>query len=192
MKRFIFSLALLTFCVFGVQAQTTTGGVGLKAGLNLANIGGGDLATSGKTRTGFHVGLMGAFGMAPGVIIQPELQLSLQGEGVRDAFEPLHLTYIHVPVMAKVMLGEVFNLQFGPYGSFRVGDARGGDTTLRESWNSFDAGVGLGLGVGGATGFTVDARYLYGLTAINDDPSFEGAGNRLLQLSVGYFFGGRQ
>jgi hypothetical protein len=189
MKRFIFSLALLTFCVFGVQAQQ--GGVGLKAGLNLANIGGGDLS-SGKTRTGFHVGLMGGFGMAPGVIIQPEVQFSLQGEGVRDAGEELHLTYIHIPVMAKVMLGEVFNLQFGPYGSFRVGDARGGDVGIRESWNSFDAGVGLGLGVGGATGFTVDARYLYGLTAVNTDPSFEGAGNRLLQLSVGYFLGGRR
>ncbi|EMR00673.1 porin family protein [Cesiribacter andamanensis] len=189
MKRFIFSLALLTFCVFGVQAQTA--GVGLKAGLNLANIGGGDLS-SGKTRTGIHAGLMGAFGLAPGVFLQPELQFSMQGEGVRDTDEELHLTYIHIPVMAKVMLGEVFNLQFGPYGSFRVGDVKGGDATLRESWNSFDAGVGLGLGVGDASGFTVDARYLYGLTSVNDAQKFEGAGNRLLQLSVGYFFGGNR
>ncbi|AHM60837.1 hypothetical protein D770_12915 [Flammeovirgaceae bacterium 311] len=188
MKRFIFTLAMLTFCVFGAQAQT--GGVGLKAGVNLANIGGGDLLTSSKTRTGYHIGLMGAFGAAPGVIIQPELQFSLQGAGERDAFDPLHLTYIHIPVMAKVMLGEVFNLQFGPYGSFRVGDARGGDATLREAYNSFDAGVGLGLGYGAASGITVDARYLYGLTAVSDDPQFEGAGNRLLQLSLGYFFGG--
>jgi hypothetical protein len=190
MKRFIFSLVLLTFCVFGVQAQT--GGVGLKAGVNLASIGGKNY-TNAKTRTGYHFGVMGAFGVAPGVLIQPELQFSLQGEGVRDANEPLHLTYIHVPVMAKVMLGEFFNLQFGPYGSFRVGDARGGDVGIREAYRSFDAGVGLGLGFGGARGITVDARYLYGLTSAIDssDPQFEGAGNRLLQLSLGYYFGSR-
>lgn len=188
MKRFIFSLTLLTFCVFAAQAQT--GGVGLKAGVNLASIGGKNY--NAKTRAGYHFGLMGAVGIAPGVLLQPELQFSLQGEGVKDAGEALHLTYLHIPVMAKVALGDpkLFNIQFGPYGSFRVGTPKGGDVGIRESINSFDAGVGLGLGFGGAKGLTVDARYLYGLTAASNDPQFEGAGNRLLQLSLGYFFGG--
>ncbi len=188
MKKIYITLFLLLCVMVSVNAQRSTG-FGLKAGLNLASIDGPDLDDP-EMRIGYHLGALVSTRIAPGVMLQPEILFSVHGEGDRGG-ERLNLSALHIPIMAKVMLGPAFNLQFGPYSGVLLG-AKRGSVDLKKSYNTLEFGVGLGLGYVFQSRYTFDARYMYGLTNIIDQdvtPN-NNAGNRIVQLSLGFLLGG--
>jgi hypothetical protein len=196
MRRIFFTLTFLVFfIVAGAFAQTK---VGLKAGVNLATIDGKNVDDS-EFVLGYVVGGMLNAPIAPGVSLQPELLFTLKGTGDTGTADNLTLMYLELPLMAKVMLGDAFSLQFGPYAGVLINSKKGNDT-WEDILNNFDGGVGLGLGYNFAQRFTLDLRYMYGLTQVYEDElpanvnipdaiRDDEGGNRVLQLSIGYLLG---
>lgn len=192
MKKLYITLSILLCLAMAANAQRATG-FGLKGGLNLAAIDGPDVSDA-EMRIGYHLGALVSTRIAPGVMLQPEILFSLHGEGDRGG-EALSLHALHIPIMAKVMLGPAFNLQFGPYSGVLLG-AKRGSADMKSNINTLEFGVGLGLGYVFRSRYTFDARYMYGLTKTFDDdyhPNFlagNNAGNRIVQLSLGFLLGG--
>ena len=199
MKKIFFTLTILaSFLAAGAaQAQTR---IGLKAGPQIATIDGKNVDDS-EFVWGYNVGGMLRTTIAPGVFLQPELLFVLKGTGDTNTPDNLTMSYVEVPIMAKVMLGEAFNLQFGPYASLLINSKKGHDNR-GDYLNNFDYGVGLGLGYTFIDRITLDLRYMYGLNEVYEDDiknaldlpqevKDDEGGNRVLQLSIGYLIGNR-
>ena len=189
MKKLLFTFLLVPALFLSAQAQRA--GVGLKAGVNMSSINGPDVSNA-EARVGYNIGVLANFPLVAGVSLQPEFQVSLQGEGDRGQGDNMGLLYLNIPLMAKVMLGDAFYLQFGPYAGILL-NAKQGDNDLKKSFNTFDGGVGLGLGYHFAGPLFADLRYLYGLTTPYDgvDRLDLDGGNRVIQLTLGFVLGGR-
>lgn len=189
MKKIYLTILVVLFLLPGVHAQNGSG-FGLKAGVNIAALDGADV-NDPEPRLGYHLGVLVSTRMFPSVYLQPELQLSLQGEADRGPGGALNLLYLNAPIMAKVMLGPAFNLQFGPYAAVLL-NAQQGEADVKSLTNSFDFGAGLGVGYLHAGRWTLDARYQYGLMRVVDKDvnPFNKVGNRVVQLSVGFLLGG--
>ena len=104
------------------QAQMGDSRFGVKGGVNLSNFNRGDVGTQ-NMRIGFNLGLFTELAVGENFSIQPELLLSTKGNratygqsgGVADIVGvegdvKTNLTYIDIPVLAKVTIGEVLNI----------------------------------------------------------------------------------
>lgn len=149
-----------------VHAQ---GGVAIKGGFSYGNVSNrGVLPGNLDTRTGFAVGL--AVGSA-----RPLLSFGLEGlyaqRGVHSDSAPdsRHLDYIDVPAYLRVTLPTPGLAPFayvGPQVSFEVRCRAGGspcpDTNRPKT--STAAVIGAGVRLGQTSAFSVEGRYIYGLT----------------------------
>jgi hypothetical protein len=160
--------------VVGVQAAALAQpAVGIKAGASFGNISNkGVLPGSLKNRTGFAGGIyLGSSGM---------LGIGLEGlyaQRGAESDDPLataetRLDYIDVPVYLKVKIPTPAIKPFiyaGPQVSYEVKCRTGagldcGDysTTGRKRWD-YAGIIGAGIRFGGAVGFGIEGRYVYGL-----------------------------
>jgi hypothetical protein len=212
--------ALLLSAAGAGYAQTTGLQVGLKAGLSGAVLD-GTINDGASFRTGGHAGVFLRWRPSTRVALQPEVVLSQQGSS-NKVFLPgssvilenkTKLTYLNIPVLLKVYLGNVVNLQFGPQFGVLLGARRAGqvgysdiggvktyrvaDLDQKELYKG-DIGLCGGLGVDLDNGLLLAARLNYGLTNI-DKPGKEirkqlglgGLHNRVIEASIGYAFGGK-
>jgi hypothetical protein len=171
--------------------------VGLKGGLNLASINTDDPAASYEATTGYHLGAYAlikvlSFG------IQPEVLYSVKGaageridiSGVKSDFSQ-DLVYLEFPIMAKFYLPLGLNVQAGPqFGTLISAEGKiensGGTTTIsKDSYKNSDISAAIGAGWDMPFGLNVSARYVIGLSDVNDGNGEE-AKNRTFQLSVGF------
>jgi hypothetical protein len=173
MKKVLFTV--FAVCIMFAASAQFKGG--LKAGANLANLGGDVEGTD--MLFGFHVGLYGQFGLSDALTLQPEVLY--YGAGAKDEDTDLKLNYLAIPVMFKYGLGEQFNIQAGP----QLGLLLSTDPSeIKDFLKGTD--FGLNFGVGGTFGkFSADARYSLGLANINDDDSGD-IKNNVIQISLGY------
>lgn len=160
--------------VVGVQAAALAQpAVGIKAGASFGNISNkGVLPGSLKNRTGFAGGIyLGSSGM---------LGIGLEGlyaQRGAESDDPLataetRLDYIDVPVYLKVKIPTPAIKPFiyaGPQVSYEVKCRTGagldcGDysSTGRKRWD-YAGVIGAGIRFGGAVGFGIEGRYVYGL-----------------------------
>ena len=137
MKRIFLVTTLLFLGFFSAQAQFT---VGLKAGLNYANIT-GKLGTTPEydrdRKLGFNAGFIANFEATNILSVQPEILYSTKGYKVEDSQTKDDLTtditvnskfnYIDLPVMVQVHSGQ-FYVEAGPQVSFLVNQ----ETKTRE------------------------------------------------------------
>lgn len=195
MKKLLFGAALILAAV-AVNAQAKVE-LGLKGGLNLANINTDDPLASYNTRTGYHAGLYALVKVA-NIGIQPELLYSVRGTelstsiaGAKQEFKQ-DFVYMDIPVMLKLYTVAGINIQAGPqFGLLmsvdgKVSDGNGGTTTLsKDSYKDADVSAALGLGWDAPFGLNFTARYVLGLSDVNDGSGDE-AKNRTFQVSLGY------
>jgi hypothetical protein len=174
MKKIL--LTVFAAClVFAASAQFKGG---IKAGANLANIGGDDAGDTDMLFA-FHVGVYGQFALSDALTLQPELLY--YGAGAKSGDSELKITYISIPVMFKYNLGETFNIQAGP----QIGFLAGTDPSeLKDSLKGTDFGLNLGLGASFGK-FSVDGRYSIGLAGIVDADDGD-VKNNVIQISLGY------
>lgn len=197
MKKQLLCVACFVFFSFSIaQAQEVGTRFGLKVGLNSANFGGdGDT----RTRFGYHVGPYLHVGVSESFAIQPELLYSTQGAEVtaNNVSRKQDLSYINLPVMAKIYVANGFNIQVGPYvGVLLDFDSHSDDNSasVKVDYKGYDFGVGLGLGYEFTGGFNFGARYNFGLADISDIDadaegiSIDGRTNQVLQFFVGVTF----
>jgi hypothetical protein len=162
------------------QTEFNWGAVG---GVNAAKI-----LTSSKTKpiNGFHAGLITEFKFPKNFGIETDVLFSSKGTRIevtniaqqKERWE-YKLSYIDVPVLAKLYFLKVFNLQVGPQASYLMSADYNG-TNVKDQLNTFDFGVVGGVGLDVWVLHT-SLRYNYGLTDID---SKDGK-NSVLQISLG-------
>ena len=182
MKKIAF-LIIIAVCGFlQVRAQN----FGVKAGYNYSTLSGETSSISTiEGLSGFYIGGLVELPISNMLSIQPELIFSRQGVDLRQGLKNLsirtdtseiRLDYLNIPVMAKVNLGPIFlegGVQFGFLVNKPKVDSYIANVYLRnlldkDSYNSFDFGVGAGLGVKLNQHFFVETRYTYSLTNVFD------------------------
>ncbi len=173
------------------QAQVA---IGIKGGLNFANIDASSLNAAYNSRTGYHGGAFVLVKLGK-IGIQPELIYSKQGSTVRINSTDIesNYDYFNIPIVLKLYTVAGINIQVGPQFGFASGNipytsvtGQGQTVTLYDKLKGSDISAALGLGWDAPFGLTFDARYNLGLTKINEGALAKDVKNQVIQISVGY------
>ncbi len=194
MKKPKVILAVLALVIGSSAAFAQEFGIGIKGGPNFANI---DTKSSAgenyKNRTGFH---LGAFALIRGEKIgfQPEILFSQQGSTIKYSGSPdvkSNFSYMNIPLMVKLYTIAGINLQVGPQIGLLT-SAEVDDEDIKDELKKTDFSLALGVGWDLPFGLSIDGRYNWGLSDINDNVG-QGSGasvgsikNQVWQFSVGY------
>ena len=207
-----------------INNQASSVRFGIRAGGNLAQWEGESVnsaqdiidltegSTSRKMREGFHVGAYVTIPVIPGFEIEPGLQYSQKGTKLTGKlpmesadFLNANVTitnkaeYIDVPVLARVYVGEGFNIFAGPQVSYLVSNkvkAQAGalgfnalnrEWDMKSGFRDMDVAVTGGLGYRFTNGFNISAGYDYGLSTIDSNGNFD-TFNRVVKASLAYTF----
>ncbi|MEY8760126.1 porin family protein [Chryseobacterium tongliaoense] len=163
---------------------------GVKAGLNVSTISGGD----SKAKAGFYGGAFMNLPIASTFSIQPEILYN--GVGAKaDGNDDLkvNLSYISVPVMFQYNATPKFYLEAGPQFSFLV-DSKFKYQSVSVSGNDYIKGFDFGIGLGAGYYFTdnigVTARYVAGVIDIAKETGGVQADgkNNVFQVGLAYKF----
>jgi hypothetical protein len=200
MKKLIVTVIALSLFVglTGIFAQTATTGIigkGVKVGLNMAKATGGDVQDA-KMYMGFAVGGFMTYAFSDMFAVQPELQYTMKGSkyDAGGTTTKAKLSYIEIPILAKVMLsgGEKIKPSFyaGPGIGFLM-SAKYEDEDIKDNMKSTDLGLIGGVGVDylmGAHKITFDLRYEAGLTKLDDTEAKADIKNSCISILVGMGF----
>lgn len=199
----VFFFFSLIFVVGTVQAQLS---IGPKIGINLATAGGDDVDDI-KSHLGFQFGAAAEIGISEKFAIQPELLFFQKGSKTEFGFLGTNLkieqilNYLEIPILAKVMFGGEGGAQFfatvGPSFGFGLGgkvktggqetDINFGDDMLKKLDISASIGAGAQFAAGPGNLF-VEARYLLGLSSLDDSSQEADVKNRGFGISAGLLF----
>jgi hypothetical protein len=202
MNRLFLGLSFLIFTSFFVNAQTDQSGV--RASLNLSNLY-VDAVNDENTKPGFAVGVYFRKSLSEQISIQPEINYSLKGSQINYANflngsgkYRYNLSYVEVPVLANIHIGENLYVSAGPYVATLIAakvkdvDGDGSVNSVeeydRDDFNTFDYGVAAGLGFD-FSGGTAGVRYNYGLVDVAPDSNgLDNGKNSVLQFFIGFQF----
>ncbi len=187
MKKITVTLVLICASLFSF-AQVS---IGIKGGPNFANI--DTEATAGENydnRTGWHLGAFAQF-RGEKIGFQPEVLFSQQGSKVTYSGQPdieSNFSYVNIPLVIKLYTVAGINLQVGPQFGFLT-SAEFDDEDIKDELKGTDFSLALGAGWDLPFGLTIDGRYNWGLSDINDSEVRGTLGtvkNQVWQISVGY------
>ena len=202
-------IALFAASLFAPPQVSAQIKLGVKGGLNIADIGGSDVDSLSlgpiETKTGFVGGAFVEFMIGDIFAIQPEVLYSQKGIKIDSSGANLKLKvdYIEIPVLLKINIpiegSKVHpNVYAGPAVAFESSCKLAGtdevdcdDPDVGIMTTSTDFGLtfggGLSLEVGGAE-VGVDVRYTLGLTTIDDDDDPWDLKNKVISImgTVGF------
>ncbi|WP_029273709.1 porin family protein [Flavobacterium sp. KJJ] len=212
MKKSILLICIL-FLGVTVMAQTEKIKLGVKAGLNLANLTFDESELDSSNKTGFTAGLMVEIPVAKNFSIQPELLYSQQGTKISFSDQEvtnsnykskIDLNYLNIPVMLKYYVLKGLSLQAGPqigillkanneYRDNFLGYENYENLDLKEYSTGIDTSVNLGLGYQIKDKFYTDLRYNISYSNVfkESDVNYvinRDMKNRVFQITIGYFF----
>lgn len=163
-------------------AQSSGSTAGLKGGINFSNLrAGGAEVSDENARFGFHAGVFGRTALSEGLSLQAELLYSTRGSTVEynglliDQSVTFNTSYLDLPVLLAIRLGDVLELHGGGYVGYLLGSnvSTAGDLgeasgdLERENFHTLDHGLLLGVGVNlGAA--QIGARYNMGMSEVAD------------------------
>ena len=190
MKCLLFLIILLVSTLSYGQISESNNNIGIKAGLNVADIR-GEETDNFKSRISFNISLFLEYPILDNFSVQPEIQYSSQGAkfNLSGVDVVINLDYLNIPIMLKYYINDVFYGQIGPQLGYLVSSdlkAEGQDQGLGEL-NKLDVAINVGLGYQFYKNFLVEARYNYGFLNTQKDSSSENF-NSVFQFSVGYIF----
>lgn len=201
--RFCSIVLALVLAGAGVASAQGTAAVGVKGGLNFADL---KFEAEGMeagldTRTGPVGGLFVVFPANGRLALQTEALFSQKGAEISEGGNSgrIRINYLEVPVLARVSstpAGDAaFHVFGGPSFAFRLSaegestfDGEESSEDLDDEIEGFDLGlvVGAGVEIGRVV---VDGRYTWGLTNINAEASDAGTiKNRAFAVMVGFRF----
>lgn len=212
MKKTIIVLSAL-FLSGAAMAQEQKVKLGIKAGLNIANLKMDESELSSSTKTGFTAGLMAEIPLAKSFSLQPELLYSQQGVKISysdpevensDFKSTITLNYLNIPVMLKYYVAKGLSVQAGPqigillkgnnkYHDNFLGYENSESMNLKEYTSGIDTSVNFGLGYQFKERFYADARYNLSYSKIFKESDMNAVinndmKNRVFQITLGYFF----
>lgn len=189
----------------GAEERGITG-KGVKLGLNLTSLGGGDVK-SADSKMGFAVGGFLTYRINKLIAVQPEVLLTQKKANSEKDVEggtwkyKLDLWYLEIPVLVKFAIPVESSLNpsvfGGPVVALKLSGKGKSEFTegvadkVVGGLESYDFGVILGAGVEFTLGFfqkgkfTADVRYNLGLTKINTEKDIK---TRAFTFMLGYIF----
>lgn len=192
-KISLFLCALL----FGAVVFAQNAAIGLKAGLNVANLGNSSGNEMGS-KLGLNAGLLAHIHLTPQLALQPEVVYSGQGAKytVSDGEHDLSLNYINIPVQLQYMFSNGFRIQTGPQVGFlasvkdKVRDVETNNFTSQD-FKTVDFSWTAGLSYLSYSGLGIDGRYNFGISNINNYGS-NILHNNVFQIGLFYMLNGRR
>ena len=154
----------------GVRGQETHFGV--KGGINISSLHRGEDNLDSKT--GFNAGAFAHIHASEKWALQPEIVFSTEGAkerpGGNNAKKIYRLSYLNVPVLLQYMFRNGLRLEGGPQLGFLMSAKDKINNTITDQKNNYQkVAVSLPLGISFLTrkGIGLDARYVFGLSNIN-------------------------
>lgn len=197
------TILIVLFCPVILTAQ-----IGIKAGVNFAKVSSTADINSSR-QSGFHAGIFLAPPSKKIISSKTEFLFSRQGYNYKtnSSTGNVKLDYFTQAQFICINLTKFVQLQFGAQTaillSAQVDSNKNTRTTnsygnIMDLYNRFDYGYALGVEIHPMAGLTIGARYNVSLAKVYKDiqnlqkPSFtsEDAKNNVVQLSVGWRFGG--
>ncbi|MEQ9298823.1 MAG: porin family protein [Cyclobacteriaceae bacterium] len=196
MKKILLVFAIACLPLMSASAQGI--GIGLKGGLNFANQSIGDVPGDISSRTGFHGGVyahisLGKLGIQPEVLYST-IGSKFDGGGIIDDFEN-KTAYFTVPLLLRFNIA-FLNIHAGPQFGFLINaetEANGIAQDVQDQYKSGDFSIAAGVGANLPLNLNVTARYVAGLSDVNDNLTALGdISNSTFQLSIGYRLIGKE
>jgi len=199
MKKKLLTIFAITAVTAGAFAQEKEASpkvsFGVKAGFNQTIITNVDDIVG---KSGFHIGGVAEAKFSKRFALQGELLYTSMGGKLESGGYPftssysgkVKMNYIAVPVMAKVFVTNVFNIQAGPQFNFAVkteGEINGHTGDIGSAVNKFDLGLNAGLGFDFSNNLFLDARAHFGLIDVFKDVPTSNK-NFAFMVGVGYKF----
>lgn len=190
MKRFSV-LILSLFFLTSARAQHVH--LGFKGGVNVANLHYNDNSST-DAKVGLHFGVLAHIHTSSKKwAIQPELLYSLEGANskmIPQGTTHINLNYLNVPILLQYMFNNGFRLEGGPQIGFLLSaKTKAGDITVdNKGYQSTAVSIPLGVGYLTTSGFGLDARYVFGLSNINDNKNGPTVQSNVFQLGIFYQF----
>lgn len=190
MKKTLLTVGAL-FIVFASYSQIK---VGIKAGANFANVSVEDAINDPESKTGYHFGAFAEVGLG-GIALQPEILFSTKGAEF-DGLGSVNLSYLEIPILFKKDFAKILNIHLGPQfgilssAESEIEDPITGQTfedDIKDELKSADISAVVGAGLNLPMGLGLGARYVYGLSDINDGFGTE-ISNRTFQVYLEYKF----
>jgi hypothetical protein len=162
-------------------------GVGIKAGVNFANVDAENISTS--SITSWHAGGYVNINVSEKFGITPELLYTVYGftwEEPNLGNAEINTHYFSIPVMFRFKPISLISLEAGPQFNFLT-SAEADNQDIKDDLKNTEVCLGLGAGVHLPLGFNGGVRYILGFTDINDsDFSNASIKNRTFQIYVGW------
>jgi hypothetical protein len=163
---------------------------GIKGGVNVAQLH-FDNNTSSDSKVGLHAGvLVHIHTSSKSWAVQPELLYSMEGaQKIGNSSTKFNLNYLNVPVLVQYLFENGFRLEAGPQIGFLLDAKRkaGSVSVDDDGFKSTAFSIPAGLGYLTTSGLGFDARYVFGISNINDDDSPTVHSN-VFQLGIFYQF----
>ena len=204
----LLTVVTLTSSISSAQAQ-----FGATAGLNMANITGGDLGDEWVMKMGMHFGLSANITLSDDMTLNTGALYStkgsqMEGSGMEVA---INYSYIEIPLNFSFPVSEQISLMAGPYiallmsaeatvkfDALPAGDpVLTGDNDIKEDTRPMDYGINIGAGFAVTEAFSINAGYQIGLASLDpegtvvvisdDDDSVK---NSNIHIGLTYNFGG--
>lgn len=178
-KKTVIKKLFLTAAV-AVSSLTFAQQFGAKAGMNVSTISDEGFDDT-KSKVGYYAGVFMNVPVSESFSIQPEVLYNNLGSKVTVSgttySSTLNLDYVAVPVMFQYKATPQFYLEAGPEFGFLVNAKHkldnGSSSIVREldkeDFNSFNMGVGLGLGFDISKNVGLNARYVAGFSDITKE-----------------------
>ena len=198
MKRFILA-GLFLFPVI-LKAQF---GIGIKAGLNFANIK-DESGFNSDSRTGYMVGAYIAPGAKKFLGFRSEIILSRQGYNYKSATNTnnVNLDYLLLPQLFVIRFSKLVQVHAGVQGAFLLNanvDSTGSSSgSLFDYFKRFDYGFAGGIEIFPFKGFFIGGRLNISLNNVNEEAPLGGnwpgfiprvdAKNNVVQIYTGWRF----
>lgn|SRR5699024_6489310 len=192
MKKLLWISAFLLFATTSAMAQGIH--FGLKGGVNMAKIDGQQF------KDGFNLSYYGGgfleLALSEKFGIQPEVLFSQStyetAEGFDDIGFPdiqgddkIKLNYLNIPILANIKLSDQLWIQLGPQYSILMDQDESLVDNGKQAFKNgnFSAVGGLVLSLGS---LRVNARYVVGLSEVNDITQKDSWKSQAIQLGIGY------
>jgi len=178
-------MRLLKNLIFGmlvvmVSNTVAAQGFGIRGGVNISNVNGGNINT--ENLTGYYLGVYKEMTLVKDLLfVQPEVQYSSQG--FKTSISEIKIDYITVPILAKVYLVKLFSFETGPQFGFKISDKV--DGPANPDFESFDPTWAFGMSINLPFHLSLNARYV---TSFNEVITDSDAKNEVVQVGAAFRF----
>jgi hypothetical protein len=196
MKQILFVITLTI--ITSLKAQEVHFGIRLGANHTTLNTSGEDVVAQkyANGKYGINFGLLTDLMISEHFAVSGELNYAMGGDDYSyfDTRMTAYTSYIQVPVMAKVFIGDNLYFHAGPQVSYMisaVGESNFNGEIISENikndFKSIDFGIDFGAGLKFKNDLFLDLRYSEGLYNISKDKVIV-IKNRAMVFSIGYYF----